>query len=201
VYSHSRCAKSHYTTDYCLRLLLHLIYVDGLVYDATIISDYIPSSNVRTINKWWIRRNYTIQALETYSTYYPAVFVEEIHGKPQSRGPVSQYRFESNTAGMQVEGVIATAISLFFQTEKEPFCCQIICMSPSFWETTPNVYLFRVCCHVAVSNCLYPRTVGAGECISPFLRRLQCPCFINAWYCSYHFTNFTHSLSMCLSGN
>jgi hypothetical protein len=124
--------------------------------------------------------NYTIQALETYSAYYPAVFVEEIHGKPQSRGPVSQYRIESLTTVMQVEGVIATTTSLFFQIKKEPFCCQIIFMCPSFSEITPNIFLFRVCCRVAVSNCLYSRTVGV---VSPLLLRLQCPCFIHAWYC------------------
>ena len=90
------------------------------------------------------------------STIQP-VFLEENHGKRQRRRPVSQYRFESNTAGMQVEGVIATATSLVFKIKKN--CCQIIFMSRSFSEITRNSYSFRVCCHVAVSNCLYSRPV------------------------------------------
>jgi len=36
--------------DYCIYLLLLLIYFYGLFYDDTIITDYTPSSNVRTIN-------------------------------------------------------------------------------------------------------------------------------------------------------
>jgi len=71
-----------------MHLLLHLIYFYGMFYDDTIVSENIPSSNVTMINIWWITRNYTIQALETYSTYAPAVFLEVIHRQPVTRAGV-----------------------------------------------------------------------------------------------------------------